>query len=388
MNRTLALLASLAAFAGTAVHAAAAAAGSSFVYFGTYTASNTGSQGIYVATFDPASGRLGEPKLAAASDNPSFLAVHPKKPYLYAVNEVSTFEGQPAGAVSAFAIDPVTGSLRLLNQASSRGTGPCHVSVSRDGKTVFVANYGGGSVAAYPVRSDGGLGPSTGFVQHQGSSVDPRRQKGPHAHMIDTDPKKGNRVLAADLGLDRVLIYRLVDGQLAPDSPAAVGVDAGAGPRHFAFPSDGKDLYVFNEMMVTITHFRRDAEDFHRKDSVSTLPSGVSPGPQDSGAEIVAHPSGRFVYASNRGADQIAVFARTPTDGSLTRVEHVPSGGKTPRSFGIDPSGRWLIAANQRSETAQVVVFAIDLTTGQLKPTGQTVNVAAPVSVAFFPPKR
>jgi 6-phosphogluconolactonase len=386
MKRPLILLPLLAVL--TAPGPLAAAANSpGLVYFGTYTGPDTGSQGIYVASFDPLRGRLGEPRLAAPTPNPSFVVVHPSRPLLYAVNEVSNFEGRDAGSVTAFAIDPLTGDLRQLNQVSSRGSGPCHLSLSRNGKNVFVANYGGGSVTALPILKDGSLGASTGFVQHEGSSVDPRRQKGPHAHMIDTDPKTG-RVLAADLGLDRVLIYRFDKGQFAPDSPAAVGTDKGAGPRHFAFSPDGKDLYVFNEMMVTITHYRRDGDDFKKKDSISTLPAGVSPGPQDSAAEIVAHPNGRWIYASNRGTDTLALFERSATDGGLTRVDHVSSGGKTPRSFGIDPSGRWLIAVNQRSETGQVVVFAIDPATGKLTPTGQTVSVGAPVSVAFFPAKK
>lgn len=365
-----------------------AAAGTTFVYFGTYTGPKTGSQGIYVSSFDPATGRLLEPKLAAESENPSFLALHPTRPLLYAVNEVSTFEGAPAGSVSAFAIDPATGLLRALNRVSSKGGGPCHLAVDRAGKRVFVANYGGGSVASLPIAKDGRLEPATGFAQHTGTGADPKRQKGPHAHMIEADPK-GRLVLAADLGLDKVLLYRLdaKTGALAPADPPHLSTAPGAGPRHFAFSPDGRDLYVFNEILMTITRYAHERGRFTEKETVSSLAAGASPGEGDSGAEIVVHPSGRFVYASNRGVDQLAVFARDAATGRLTVVEHVPSGGKTPRSFAIDPSGRWLVAVHQRSESGQAVVFRIDPASGRLSATGQTVQVGAPVSVAFLTPR-
>jgi 6-phosphogluconolactonase len=358
------------------------------VYFGTYTGPKTGSQGVYVSTFDPATGRLGEPKLAAETENPSFLALHPTRPLLYAVNEVSTFEGAPTGSVSAFAIDPKTGLLGALNRVSSKGGGPCHLSVDRAGRHVLVANYGGGSVASLPIAKDGGLAPASGFVQHTGSGAHPKRQKGPHAHMIEADPK-GRLVLAADLGLDKVLLYRLdtKTGALAPADPPHLSTAPGAGPRHFAFSSDGRDLYLFNEILLTITRYAHEGGRFTEKETVSSLPAGGTPAEGDSGAEIVVHPSGRFVYASNRGVDQLAVFARDPATGRLTAVEHVASGGKTPRSFAIDPSGRWLIAAHQRSESGQGVVFRIDPASGRLSATGQTVQIGAPVSVAFFTPR-
>jgi 6-phosphogluconolactonase len=366
-----------------------AASAPTFVYFGTYTGPKTGSEGIYVSTFDPATGRLGEPKLAAPSENPSFLALHPTRPLLYAVNEVSTFEGEPAGSVSAFEIDAATGLLRALNRVSSKGGGPCHLAVDHAGRRVLVANYGGGSVASLPIGKDGRLEPASGFVQHTGAGADPKRQKGPHAHMITSDPA-GRLVLAADLGLDKVLLYRLdaKTGQLVPADPPHLSTAPGAGPRHFAFSTDGKDLYVFNEIRMTITQFRTQGERFVEGETVSSLPPGVSPGEADSGAEILAHPSGRFVYASNRGVDQLAVFARDTATGRLTLVEHVPSGGKGPRSFGIDPRGGWLVAVHQRSESGQVAVFRIDPSSGRLSPTGQTLQLGAPVSVVFFKPRQ
>jgi 6-phosphogluconolactonase len=358
-----------------------------FVYFGTYTGPKTGSEGIYVSTFDTATGRLGEPRLAAPSENPSFLALHPNRPLLFAVNEVSTFEGEAAGSVSAFTIDPATGLLRALNRVSSKGGGPCHLAVDRAGKNVLVANYGGGSVASLPIAKDGRLRAAASYIQHTGAGADPKGQKEPHAHMIASHPG-GRLVLAADLGLDKVLLYRLdaKTGALTPADPPHLSTAPGAGPRHFAFSPDGKDLYVFNEFPMTIARFRSQGERFVEGEPVSSLPAGVSPGEGDTGAEIVVHPSGRFVYASNRGVDQLAVFARDAATGRLTLVEHVPSGGKAPRSFGIDPGGRWLVAVHQHSDSGQVVVFRIAGDTGRLTPTGQTLQVGAPVSVAFFPP--
>lgn len=361
------------------------AGGATFVYFGTYTGPNTGSKGIYVASFDAATGHVGEPRLAAESENPSFLALHPTRPLLYAVNEVGTFEGQEGGSVSAFAVDPVTGGLRLLNRQSSKGSGPCHLAVDRSGRHVLVANYGGGSTASLPLRPDGGLEPASSFVQHQGAGADPKRQKGPHAHMVQTDPKN-TVALVADLGLDKVLLYRFDArrGRLSPSNPPDARLGPASGPRHFAFSPDGRDLYVFNEMTVTVTGFRYKDGRMTEYQTLSSLPAGVPPAAGDSAAEIFVHPSGRFVYASNRGPNTLAVFAREAATGRLTLVEHVPSGGKSPRSFGIDPSGRWLVAVHQRSESGQVVVFRIDPVTGRLSPTGQTLDVGAPVSVAFF----
>ena len=259
--------------------------------------------------------------------------------------------------------------------------------MDRSGQRVLVANYGGGSVASLPITADGSLEPATGFVQHTGMGADPKRQKGPHAHMIEPDPD-GRLVLAADLGLDKVLLYRLdaKTGALAPADPPHVSTAPGAGPRHFAFSPDGRDLYLFNEIPLTITRFARKNGRLTEKETVSSLPAGVTPGEGDSGAEIVVHPSGRFVYASNRGVDQLVVFARDAATGRLTVVEHVPSGGKSPRSFAIDPSGRWLVAVHQRSERAQVVVFGVDPASGRLSPTGQTVQVGAPVAATFFTP--
>jgi 6-phosphogluconolactonase len=382
MIRSLTALsvAAVAAMALAAPSPAPPPGGALAVYFGTYTGPK--SKGIYVAPFDAATGKLGTLRVAAETENPSFLALHPTRPLLYAVNEVDNFEGEKAGAVSAFAIDPATGDLRTLSRVSSRGAAPCHLVVDRSGRHVLVANYSGGSVASLPIRADGGVEAASSFVQHAGTGADPKRQKGPHGHMIETD--KANRfALAADLGLDQILVYRFeaTSGALTPATPPYASLAPGSGPRHFAFSPDGKDVYVLNEMKVTVAAFKYADGKLTEYQTVSAMPGGAEPTAADSGAEIGVHPSGRFVYSSQRGPDDIAVFARDAATGRLTLVEHVASGGKTPRGFGIDPSGRWMLVGNQRSDS--VAVFAIDAKTGRLTATGQTAEVGAPVAVTF-----
>jgi 6-phosphogluconolactonase len=353
-----------------------------FVYVGTYTGPK--SKGIYLLRLDAASGALTPLGLAAATESPSFLALHPNGRFLYAVNEVNEFAGQKGGAVSAFAVQPDSGKLRLLNQQSSRGTGPCHLVVDRSGRTVLLANYSGGSVAALPVHADGRLGAATAFIQHKGTGTNPQRQEGPHAHSINVDP--GNHfAVAADLGLDKVFVYRFdpTRSMLAPNRDGPwVTVQPGSGPRHFAFHPTGRFGYVINEMACTVTAFAYDAARGLLKElqTISTLPDGVQEG--YSTAEVQVHPSGKFLYGSNRGHDTIAVFRIDPETGKLTAVEHQPTQGKTPRNFGIDPTGTFLLAANQDSDT--VVVFRIDPRTGRLKATGSGVAVPAPVCVKFL----
>ncbi len=380
------LLALLLAAGAGAPAGAAPPSTQDLVYIGTYTGAT--SRGIYVARFDTATGRLGPPELAAESSNPSFLALHPDRALLYAANEVSEFEGQRAGFVSAFTMDTATGRLSPLNRVSSRGADPCHLVVDGTGKNVLVANYTGGSVASLPIRPDGSLSPASAFVQHRGSSRDPGRQKGPHAHAVQLDPKN-RQLLVADLGLDQVLLYRFdaSRGTLEPSVPPYAALSPGAGPRHLVFGQGGRHVYVVNEMDLTVRVFRYDADRLVEEQTISTLPAGTKGGKDDSTAEIQVHPSGRFLYASNRGPDTIAVFAIDPKSGQLTLVEHVPTRGRTPRSFAIEPAGRYLLAANQRSDT--VVVFRIDPETGRLGPTGQSVEVGAPVCLTFVPlPRR
>ena len=350
------------------------------VYIGTYT--TTRSKGIYAYRFDADSGRLTSLGLVAETVNPSFLAVDPSRRFLYAVNEISNYAGGKGGGVSAFAMDRATGKLTFLNEVASRGREPCHVSLDKTGKFVMVANYGGGSAAVFPVLADGRLGEASAFVEHHGSSVNPERQEGPHAHSIATSPD--NRfVLAADLGLDRLLVYRFdaAQGSLEPNDPPFATVKPGAGPRHFAFHPSGRFVYTINEMGSSIAAFSYDAArgSLREIETVSTLPKDFA-GASDT-AEIEAHPSGKFLYGSNRGHDSIAVFAIDGGKGTLTLVEHVPTGGKTPRSFAIDPAGSCLVVANQDSDN--LVVFRIDARTGRLTPSGKALDVPSPVCVTF-----
>lgn len=353
-----------------------------WVYVGTYTGEKC--KGIYVSKLDPASGKLSPAEVAAEVKNPSFLAIHPNRQFLYAVSEVDGGDGKSSGGVSAFAIDAASGKLKLLNQQSSQGAGPCHLVVDSTGKYVLVANYGGGSVAALPIGGDGALKPATAAIQHTGSSVNPQRQKEPHAHSINLDP--GNRfAFAADLGLDRVLVYRFDAGQgrLTANDPPAAKITAGAGPRHFAFLPGGRFAYVINEMANTMTAFQYDAGKgvLTTVQEISTLPAGFHGTSYT--AEVVAHPSGKFVYGSNRGHDSIAIFAVDPDTGKLTARGHQATGGKTPRNFSIDPSGTFLLAENQDSGT--IAVFRIDLQTGMLADTGNRLDVPMPVCVRMLP---
>lgn len=350
-------------------------------YLGTYT--GRGSRGIYAARFDAGTGAVTPLGCVAEMENPSFLALHPNGRFLYAVGETGQFRGQRAGVVSAFAIDKESGQLRLLNQASSEGPGPCHLSVDATGRLVMVANYGGGSVAALPIRDDGSLGEATAFIQHRGSSVHPARQKEPHAHSINPSPD--NRfALVADLGIDRVLTYRLdaAQGILTPNEPAFVALPPGSGPRHLAFQPGANRAFVINELTSTLASFAYEPEagKLSLIDLQTTLPPGFE-GP-NSTAEVQVHPAGRFVYGSNRGHDSIAAF-RVEADGRLTPLGQTPSGGRHPRNFAIDPTGRYLWAANRDSDN--VTLFRIDFATGRLAPTGTILDVPMPVCVRFLP---
>jgi 6-phosphogluconolactonase len=350
------------------------------VYFGTYTGG--ASKGIYVARFDPATGRISAPRLAAEVISPAFLALHPDRPLLYAVNEVGSFKGQPGGAVSAFAIESESGELTLLNQESSRGGGPCHLTVDPAGRAVLAANYGGGSIAVLPLRPGGELGPATTFVQHSGSSVNAQRQAAPHAHGIYVDP--ANRyAFVPDLGIDRVLVYRWDPATfgLEPNDPAAAVLAPGAGPRHFAFHPNGRFAYVINELLNTVTAFAYDPQSGSLRDlqTITTLPEGFRGG--NSTAEIAVHPTGRFLYGSNRGHDSLVTYSIDAATGKLSLVGHRATGGRTPRNFAIDPSGGWVLAANQDSD--RVVVFRLDPGTGLPEPSEHSVEVATPVCVLF-----
>jgi len=353
-------------------------------YIGTYTGKK--SKGIYAFRLD-SSGKMTSPMLVAETPNPTFLAIHPNQRFLYAANEIGNFEGKKSGAVTAYAIDSSSGKLTVLNQRTSGGDGPCHLIVDGSGKDVLVANYGSGSVEVLPVREDGSLGEPSSFIQHQGSSVNKQRQQGPHAHFITTDPAN-HFAFACDLGLDRVLIYRFdpVKGTIAPkEPPAADRIKPGSGPRHLAFHPNGKYVYVINEMSCTITALTNvSGGEGGLKDlqTVSTLPPGQEFKPSFSTAEIEVHPSGKFLYGSNRGHDTIVVFGIDQATGKLTLLQHQSTQGKTPRHFALDPYANFLLAENQDSDS--IAIFHIDQTTGRLTPTGQLVEgIGAPVCIKF-----
>jgi 6-phosphogluconolactonase len=351
------------------------AKGEYIAYVGTYTRPGK-SKGIYAWRFHPANGKVTAIGLVGETASPSFLAVHPNHKFLYAVNEVSNFEGKRAGSVSAFAMDTSTGKLKLLNTVSSRGDGPCHLALDPSGKWLFVANYNGGSVAEFPVHDDGTLGEASAFVQHVGSSVNRQRQAGPHAHSTVLSPD-GKSVYVADLGLDQILSYKVAG--LVPNDPPYTKIAQGAGPRHLAFTPNGRYAYVMTEMTASVVAFRYEGGKF---EELQTLPTAEMAA-NVSGAEIAVHPNGKFVYSSTRGANTIAVFAIDADKGTLTPVERTPSGGKTPRNFAIDPTGAYLFAANQDSDN--VVMFRIDAKTGKLTPAGNTLDAFAPVCVILVP---
>lgn len=345
------------------------------VYFGTYThgsgGSSSRSQGIYRSRFDSANGALTQPHLAAAIESPSFLALHPNRQFLYAVTESSK------GTVSSFAIDS-DGALTRINTQPTNGAAPCDLEVDQTGRMLVVANYQDGSTIAYSIGQDGSLSGPTTFLQHQGSSVH-ERQQGPHAHSVDFTPN-GRHVIVSDLGTDKVLTLEAdpVTGTITPSSE--ISLPPGSGPRHFAFHPSGEFGYSLGELASTVTALAHTRGKFETIQTVSTLPDGFE-GPNTT-AEIAVHPSGRFVYASNRGHDSIAVFLVDVSSGRLSQTTVVQSGGRTPRNFSIDPTGRYILAANQGTDN--VVVFTIDQQTGTLHPTGSEIEIGAPVCVQFL----
>jgi 6-phosphogluconolactonase len=346
------------------------------VYYGDYTQKS--SKGIYYGRFDAATGKATEPQLAAEMSNPSFVALHPNGKNLYAVSEM----GAGGDSVSAFAIDRSSGKLRKLNTVSSKGTMPCHVNVDWSGRALVVANYGSGSVAAMALKPDGSLTEPASFIQHKGKSVNPQRQEGPHAHSVNIS--KDNRFLiVGDLGLDEVLVYRFdaASATITPNDPPFAKVKPGSGPRHFTFHPSGKYGYVINEMASTVTAFTWDGARGVLKEiqTISTLPDGYKG--NTTTAEVVAHPNGKFLYGSNRGHNSLAVFA-IATNGTIRRIENISTQGKIPRNFAIDPTGKWLLAANQDSDN--VVIFSVDGNTGHLTATGQQLKMGSPVCVRFL----
>jgi len=350
------------------------------VYIGTYTGPE--SEGIYTFRFDRKSGKLTSVNEPTKTSNPSFVAVHPSGNYLYAVNEDKKFGGEEGGGITAFAIDKMTGVLTEINSQCTHGAHPCHLTIDQSGKTVGVANYTGGSIAAYMIGRNGELSPALTFVQHTGKSVHPR-QEAPHGHSIDVDPF--NRFVAvSDLGLDKVLVYKMNARKGQLEAHSSVSTVPGAGPRHFSFHPTGKFGYGINELNMTANAYAYEGRtgELELLQTISTLPPGEKQQPGQSTAEMYVHPNGKFLYGSNRGHNTIVVYSIDQRTGKLTYVENQSTGGSTPRSFGIVPTGDYLLALNQASST--IVVFKIDSDTGALVPTGEEVPCPTPVAAAFL----
>lgn len=358
-----------------------ALAAETLVYVGTDTGGD--SRGIYVARLDESTGALSPARLAAAIGNPGFLAVHPARPLLYSVAGSRAADGAWRDEVAAFAVQP-DGSLMLLNRQPSQGSGPCHVSIDASGRVLLLANYGGGTVVSYPIHDDGSLGAAVSTVRHEGASVHPQRQQQPHPHAIYPDPTR-TRAYVPDLGIDRVMIYRLDagSGRLTPNEPAYAATEPGGGPRHLAFHPDGRHAYVALELTSRVAAYRVDAATgaLHPMQTLSSLPPGAL-AEGNTAAEILVHPNGRFLYVSNRGHDSLAVFAIDAQSGALRFVDATPSGGRTPRSFGLAPGGRLLVAAHQNG--GSLTVFRIDPEHGTLSPTGGELRIDRPKHVRFL----
>lgn len=377
------LLAGLAmAILVTPSSAADAPQGKQRVYIGTNSGDK--SRGIYRCELDLATGMLKDLALAAEAVNSSFLALHPIKPYLFSVTEVNLPDGKKTGGVAAYAIDEASGDLQLLNKQPCGGEGPCHLIVDRAGTHVLVANNAGGSAAVLPISPDGKLLEVSSVVQHIATRVNDR-MKNPHPHSINLSPV-GRFAYVADAGLDKVFIYRYdaERGTLTENDPPFGVVAPDAAPRHFTFHPNGRQAYVINEHELSVTVFKYDARNgsLTPTQTISTLPAGTE-NKNYSTAEVVVHPSGKFLYGSNRGHDTIAAFQVDPRNGQLTAVGHFAQGAvKVPRNFNIDPTGTYLLLEGQASNN--IVVFRIDLQTGLLTPTGSSIEVGHPVCVKFL----
>ncbi len=387
MDKTaIILLAALAAAStGSSARAPEPEDGMIVVYVGTYTDGE--SRGIYRFAVDPDSGKATSSALAADSESPSFLALHPAGRFLYAVNETDDFGGESTGAVSAFAIDPASGDLRLLNRQPSMGAHPCHLLLDAAGRNVLVANYNGGNVSVLPLTADGRLEAPSAVRVHEGTGPDSRRQERPHAHGLALAPNE-RFALVTDLGADRVFVHRFdpAAGTLEPNTPPSAAAEPGSGPRHVVFHPSGNHVYAINELLSTVTVFRYEAASgiLEPAQTITTLPIGFEG--RNSTAEIAVSPDGRFLYGSNRGHDSLAVFTIDENSGRLAPAGHVSTGGRNPRHFAIDGTGRLLLVANQNSAT--VTVFRLDLATGLPAAVGAPVRVPKPVCLLLMPPAR
>jgi 6-phosphogluconolactonase len=357
--------------------ATTANSGSLLVYFG--TGAQGDSKGIYQSRFNAQDGTLEPAKLAATIDNPTFLAIHPTQPWLYSASELNNSNDKDVFTMNAFRLDPKSGELTFLNHQTSGSHAECHLAVDPSGKNVLAASYSDGRVSCLPIEADGLLGKLSCMIQHEGASVG-TRQKTPKAHGIFFDA--ANRfVFVPDLGIDKVMVYRLdaEHGKLTPNDPPSISMAPGAGPRHFVFHPNGRFAYVINEINSTVTAMTYDAQHgaLETMQTVSTLPDAYQG--KSTTAELQMHPSGKFLYGSNRGHDSIVIYAVDPQTGKLTLVGHESTQGKTPRHFTLDPTGNFLLAANLESNN--IVVFRVDAGTGKLQPTGNSIAVPSPMCV-------
>ncbi len=351
-----------------------------YVYVGSYASRDN--PGIFVYRMNSTTGDLTLLHEISGIKNPSFLAIDPTCRFLYSVSELGNFQGKKSGGLSAFAIDPRNGDLSLLNQQSSQGQSPCYVSVDKTGKWIFNANYSGGNVAVHPIMPDGKLGEVSDMKQHQGSSINPKRQKAPYAHSIVID-SSNKFAYASDLGIDKIMIYAIdpVKGKLNTNNPPFASVKPGSGPRHFTIHPNGRYAFSIEELSCEIISFKRNPENgaLQHIQTISTLPRDFSG--DNSCADIHVSPDGSFLYGSNRGHDSIAIFKINQQNGELKLIGHEPTQGKTPRNFAIDPSGKFLYAANQG--TKNIVSFSINPETGLLKPLKQISLPSSPVCIKF-----
>jgi 6-phosphogluconolactonase len=348
------------------------------LYVGTYTSGR--SEGIYTYLMDQKTGELKHVDSVKAI-NPSFLTIDRQRKCLYAVNEVANYGGESSGSVSSFSIDARTGKLDFLNQQSSGGADPCHLTVDRKRRFLLVANYTGGNLSVLPIRRDGSLESAVQLIQHEGAGIK-EQQKGPHAHCIMLD-STNRYALATDLGIDKVMIYRFNSnaGKLTPGKQPWAQLVPGAGPRHLTIHPNGRFAYVINELDSTMSVYGYDGVKGTLRpiETVSTLPDGFT-GPSNC-ADLHLSPSGKFLYGSNRGHNSIVVFAVNARNGRLKLIEHVSTQGNWPRNFTIDPAGRFLLVANQRSDS--VVTLRIDPTSGRLISTGLVAEIPSPVCLLF-----
>ncbi len=351
------------------------------VFVGSYASAEH--EALYVYRFDPANGSLHKLSAFTGLPNPTFLALHPNGRFLYSIGETGNYQGKREGCVAAFALDSSAGTLKLLNQQSTGGPGPCHLSVDASGRCAVAANYSGGSVCALPIGEDGMLKPAVGFHQHQGKGPNARRQEGPHAHSANLSPDQ-RFVFVCDLGIDKVVAYALdaARSTLTPHPAGDLGLAPGAGPRHMTFHPSRRYAYVINELGNTVDAcvYDEPTGTLRIQQTVPTLPHGY--GDESTTADVHVSADGRFLYGSNRGHDSLAMYAIDPASGLLAPLGHESTRGRTPRNFGLDPSGSWLLAANQA--TNNIIAFRRNQETGRLTPAGPVTEVPRPVCVKFL----